>query len=250
MRLALSPSGQAFEHDVGPLAQALSLVDRRFGPIKQIYDLSLVSPQPRWHAYVCDLASIASPHFGAAGTSICPTQALTRALGEAVERLVAINSVATLPVDQTMRLDDIGFDLPRCANYESTTIAGVKGKRGQALVNAVPFNRLTDGSIHLLPAAFLHLGYIPPAGEEVVTFPISTGLAFADKDVAALWSGLCEVAERDALTTSWWTRRTLRSIDISDAPAELLERSRRIAAAGLELRLFDMTTEFPAASVS
>lgn len=249
MLIVTSSLHEDFEHDVGPLGKILEMIDDRFGPIKRLHNLSLKAPQPRWYAYACELSTVTAQHFGSAGTSIHPTEALTRALGEAVERLSAINSIFTFPVTHTIHLDEIAFELPRCAEFESTTIKGVKNNKSKSAVKAAPFMHLSDGKTYYLPAAFLHLGYKPIAGEEIVTLPISTGLAFAPTEISAIWSGLCEVAERDALMVAWWTMRALRVVDITSAPIKIRERHNRILATGLELRLFDMTTEMPGAGV-
>src|SRR5262249_26249979 len=96
------------------------------------------------------------------------------------------------------------------------------------------------------PAGFVHLGFWPEPPEVPVTLPISTGLAFDRSIEGAIWKGLCEVAERDAMMLNWWLRRPAPEIDfgMGDLPEGLGDRLERVACVNLEARFFDITTDF------
>jgi ribosomal protein S12 methylthiotransferase accessory factor len=73
--------------------------------------------------------------------------------------------------------------------------------------------------------------------------PISTGLAFHPSTVQAIWRGLCEVIERDAVLSMWWIHRPLPKIDGDGAPHAVRERISRLTERGMTVHLFDITTE-------
>lgn len=113
-------------------------------------------------------------------------------------------------------------------------------------ITHLPVERLSDGETLRVPAGFVHLGFWPKPPEPPVTLSISTGLAFRPSLEEAIWSGLCEVAERDAMMLTWWLRRPAPEIDCTGnaAPEPLVDRLERIAALRLQARLFDITTDF------
>jgi ribosomal protein S12 methylthiotransferase accessory factor len=115
-----------------------------------------------------------------------------------------------------------------------------------APITQVWARRLADDRAVLVPASVVYATFQPPAGEPVVTAPISSGLAFARDLVTALWRGLCEVAERDAIMLMWWGRTPAPEIAATGAgvPARVADRVERLLAAGLHPRLFDITTDF------
>jgi len=111
--------------------------------------------------------------------------------------------------------------------------------------------QLSNGLEVYVPAGHVHLGFSPSSPEPMVTLPISTGLAFNSELSRAIWSGLCEVAERDALMLAWWNRRSLPKIELTNTrlPELLAERLARLHCVGLAAHLFDMTTDFRVPSV-
>src|SRR5581483_11013247 len=96
-----------------------------------------------------------------------------------------------------------------------------------------------------------HLSF-QAAHEPLLTFPVSTGLAFDPTLETAVWRGLCEVAERDAMMLTWWQRRPVAEIILTcpsgqprpDTPAGLADRIELLSAADLTARFFDITTDF------
>lgn len=236
----------------GSLAGVLDWVDERFGPVQSLGGSRLDPPDPDWWIYSCRLTRTppGSLYLGtsanAGGTSTSREEALRRTLGEAVERYSGLTSHLHAELTRAS-LEGAGVlsRLPTCAPDEPCL------PTFRALDVALPLTHarvrsLADWSERLLPAAYVHLGFTPLSGEPHVTMPISTGLAFHSDLSAALWSGLCEVAERDAMMLMWWTRRAAPEIvcDGARLPWALSERLERLRRVGLRARFFDITTDF------
>jgi ribosomal protein S12 methylthiotransferase accessory factor len=237
-------------HDPGPLRDVWRWVDRRFGIIRSISSVCLVPPEPRWWVYGCELARapIGTWHslqdFSAAGCSIDPDQALRSALGEAVERYCGLAELDDLRVQIAPLENELNRKLPLCAADEPCPKPFRRRSRHTRLTT-YPMRRLSGRGDVMVPAGWISLGFVPAADEPTITLPISTGLAFHHDLRIAIWRGLCEAAERDAVMLMWWTHRPAREVrPDSTMPNGLAERFERLHAARLDVRLFDVTTDF------
>jgi len=215
----------------------------------------LTRPEPAYWLFGAELArtpvgswfSEGGPN-GAAGTSIDAEEALVRCLGEIAERYSAM----TAPIDGRLcRVDpELMARLPRCARDEHCPPT-FRGELPEMPVTHVPVSRLVDGAQVEMPAGYVHQAF-QSRGEPLLTTPISTGLAFDPSLETAIWRGLCEVAERDAMMLTWWQRRPAPEIDMglrsaagaAQLPARLADRLERIEAASMSARFFDITTDF------
>jgi ribosomal protein S12 methylthiotransferase accessory factor len=244
----------SLQHDAGGLRGVLSWIDDRFGPIIKLSGFPLYPPDPRWWLYACDLARApigtwTSPsYFGSSGASIDASEALQRALGETVERYCSMNPG---PLDEEsflLRPADGGMagHFPTCSVNEPCP-ASLKGF--EHVTTEVPHVRArflaNDGHVPI-PKAFAEIQMRQRPDEPLLTLPISTGLAFQPELWAAVWRGLCEVAERDAMMLMWWLREPSPEISTQglSVPLPLHERMRRIAQANLVARLFDVSTDY------
>jgi ribosomal protein S12 methylthiotransferase accessory factor len=215
----------------------------------------LTPPEPAYWLFGAELARTPIGSWfseggptGAAGTSIDPEEALVRCLGEVAERYSAL----TAPIDGILRRVDpeLMARLPRCAPDERCPPT-FRGEMPESPVTHVPITRLVDGASVEIPAGYVHQAF-QTRGEPLLTTPISTGLAFDPSLETAIWRGLCEVAERDAMMLTWWKRRPAPEIDMSlrskagatHLPAHLVDRLERLEAASLRARFFDITTDF------
>ena len=226
----------------------------RFGPIRNIKCIPLVPPEPRWWIYTCDLArtpagTLYSPyHFGAAGASVDPEEALRRALGEAVERYCGMHLVKDYDVILAdFKENKISKQFPRCAKDESCPDS-FKGLEPSLALPHVKINSLTDNEKVLVPVDYVHLNLSMPQSNKPVTLPISTGLAFYTSLDMAIWKGLCEVAERDAMMLMWWNKINSPEIRFDRGkdllPEQIATRIHRINQVGLTVKLFDITSDF------
>lgn len=227
-----------------------SWVDAHFGPVLSFGGFQLLPPEPAWWVYTCKLARAPVGNWyhplpaGAAGTSIDYEEARGRAVGEAIERYSAMN-VPLGGVRMTPRDSEMDFRLPVCAPDEPCP-PSFRALDPDVPLTHLPVNHLAEDREVWLPAAFVHLSFLPEAPEPLIALPISTGLAFQTELHSAIWGGLCEVAERDAMMMMWWRRRPLVEISTDDArlPSALALRIERLRRVGLVARLFDMTTDF------
>jgi ribosomal protein S12 methylthiotransferase accessory factor len=237
------------------LAAVAAWVDARFGLLGEVHCSRLGHPEPGW--WYCG-GSLARYPIGnrfsldpasSAGTSTDREEALWRAMGEGIERYSALNApIDSMPV--TLRDAGLAQHLPICAPDEPCA-PSLRALPLDVPLAQVPVRLLADGREELIPAGFVHLNFRPEPPEPLVTLPISTGLAFHTDLPTAIWSGLCEVAERDAVMAMWWRRTSLPEIICTgpDVPDGVADRLERLAHAGLHARLFDMTTDFRVPSV-
>lgn len=242
-------------HDAGPLRGALSWVGPRFGAIRRLAHTASTAPEPAFHVYDAELARVpaGTPYSAsteiAAGVSLDPDEALRRALGEAVERYCGLHAPAAELVEhRPWSSSALSACFPRCAEDEPCP-ASLRHAPTDALVPHVRVHRLDGGEDEVVPAAHVYPATPRGRGEPLVALGISTGLAFHSTLHDALWSGLCEVAERDAVMSMWWTRGGARRIDTTHAPDALQERLRRLRAVDIEARLFDINTDFETPTV-
>jgi ribosomal protein S12 methylthiotransferase accessory factor len=224
-------------------------VDRYFGPITEAVELRLGGTEPRW--WLCS-TQLARQPVGAlftrssvtgAGTSIDVAEARGRAVGEAFERYSALN--CSLPtISTTLREGGLLEHWPRCAPDEPCP-PSLRALPADVALTHVEACGLADGRSTLVPAGFVLLSPQHSTTEPPVTLPISTGLAFHPHLHEAIWRGLCEVVERDAVMTLWWIHRTVLRIDVEgpQVPYPVAERVMRLRRAGFEPELFDITTE-------
>ncbi len=177
------------------------------------------------------------------GASIDAADARAKAVGEAFERYSGLN--CSLPtVSATLREGTLLGHWPRCAPDERCP-PSFRTLPADVPLTQVETSRLADGRAVLVPAGFVLVSPQLPATEPPVTLPNSTGLAFHPHRHEAIWRGLCEVVERDALMTLWWIHRPAPRIDIDAPPVpyRLAERITRLRQAGITPELYDMTTE-------
>jgi ribosomal protein S12 methylthiotransferase accessory factor len=173
-------------------------------------------------------------------------EARNRALGEAIERYSAVATAATAagefrPLSECEILDRFF----RCADDEPCP-ESFRRRELTCDVEQVPLKRLADDRELLIPAEFVHLR-LPPLGElPDLMYPISTGIAFRPQLHSAIWSGLCEVVERDALMLVWWSRLAVSRLECCQdtAPFALLSRLELLEQSRLRACLFDITSDF------
>lgn len=236
------------------LSSLLARSDARFGPFGEVRRTRLGGTEPPW--WYCSVPLARSPigsrfspdPVASAGTSIDPNEAMQRAIGEAVERYSALNA----EIDgRLMPLHpEIAHRLPICAPDEPCP-PSLRNRRLDVPVTHVAVRDLAADRELPFPAGFVHLNFWPQPAEPLIALPISTGLAFSRDLPRAIWTGLCEVIERDALMQLWWSRSGSREIvcEVADLPGDLADRLERFACAGLYPRFFDMTTEVRVPSV-
>lgn len=225
----------------------LSRIDNRFGPITRV--LGIKSSKPDWWIFYAPLSRPIGTHFvdfacDGWGASIDRQDALRRCLGEASERYCWFNGQATY---RRMRAGDIHYfnSFPRCAENEEC-VQGFKGIDPDWQLSMTGASEVSDGREHWIPAAYVYLLDYHELDEPAVCNAMSTGTAFHRTLLDAVWSGLCEVAERDAFMLAWLNQISPKEIliDPRSAPYQLSSRLKRFAEGDLSIRFFDITSEF------
>jgi len=167
----------------------------------------------------------------ASGASLSIERAATKMLGEACERL----AVAGDPGDIPHRLDNFG-SRPAALDPELLAVGEVSGaestsRRTDKIAWTSGFDRF--GNVVSIPRQLVDVPYHYHPDEQLWRVPITTGAAAGPSLEFALYSGLCEVIERDAFMSAWLLQATPPAIDPHDLlarrknspEAELLERT-------------------------
>lgn len=241
-------------HDAGPLAPVLDLI----GQGRPFFDLQphrLAPPEPDWWLYTLRLdryppGSTVGPYPpAAAGCALDGDTALRRCLGEAVERLATYGAAARLDLTRRRAREmPLAARFPHCALDEPCPPC-FKDLAPDTLLSAVRVARLSDGEAFDIPAGHVLMA-LPEAPEQPVAMPSSNGHAFHPDLATAIWRGLCELAERDALMQAWWTRSGAREIALErELPPALADRIGRLGAARLTARLYEITSDFAVPTV-
>jgi len=213
----------------------------RFSSISQS-DIS----EPEW--YVCSV-QLANTPIGyvdsirlnaSAGTSIYLEDAITRCLGEAIERYSSSNYfMSETPYYTTV---DKSKKFIRCAESENAPISfkqnGIKEK-----IEHTQVLRLTDDSIDFLPYETVHLGFLKKDISLLFTSPISTGCSFFKDKTTAILKGILEVVERDAMMRWWYLNFPNAKIIKTDEiiSFDIQERLRRIKNKNIKVFLFEIS---------
>jgi ribosomal protein S12 methylthiotransferase accessory factor len=237
-------------------ADLRNLVDDKFGPLFRFHVQKLQRPMSAWWLATAALARcpvgawFASFAVTAGGTSIDRHEAIARCLGEGAERYAALNSLTTLPMRVGPSADALLDLFPRCDIGEGCGDS-FKGIAADLQITQTRVRRLDNDDAVWIPAGYVHLGFIPGAPEPAITLPISTGLAFARDLVGAIWRGLCEVVERDAIMLSWLRNKPKSELLFADcdymiAQPEIWRRIEALRAQAIQTRLFDISIDFDA----
>ncbi|MFE9631883.1 YcaO-like family protein [Streptomyces sp. NPDC006463] len=187
-------------------------------------------------------AALSPTVVGAYGIS--PSDTLTRAAGEAVERFALYPVPGEGRVARLEQLGDEALD-PTAAGVRLADPAGT----GRTL-RWYPAQRLDHGTPLHVPAGLVDY---PARPEDAEGFdPSPSGAASGGSREAALRSGLLEVIERDAFLTAWFHRLPLRRLDpdrfLADAPRPAppsLQRFRQALEAARAIGLSPVLARVP-----
>ena len=185
-----------------------------------------------------------------AGTSQHKERSVLVARAEAMERYCAgfgREGVHTIASART--LGDRALDLRHVARCSERELAHPKNvlhiPRLDDTMRWVAGLNLVSGETVYIPSV---MAYSPCRWRyegERFWLPISTGCAAHETYAKALFGGICEVIERDALTLTWLLKLALREVIVDLPEAELDAHWQKYQAAGKHLlfRFFDATTD-------
>lgn len=200
---------------------------------------------PVWSAFAPNAKAIVI----AQGKGVDDASARTSAAMEAIERSVATRPACPVIISS---LADIEARGAKADSLAPLVASGRSLLNSDETIQWVEGRDLTSGTPILLPFEAVHLDR---TGETERYWQSSDGLASGNTRTEAVLHGLLERVERDALTL-WQMlplpKRYARRIDPDSLRGEpdLAQLLDRIAAAGLELALFDITSDLQIACIS
>lgn len=232
-------------HDILDLAEIL--VDQHVGIIRRVQEIRKEAGAPDFVYFLaetCNISAVNSriqqgPMF-AAGVSMDRRRALSKAIGESIERYcAAIYSDDNLPIAS---YESAPFP---CVPPEDFTLFSTD-QYAQPDFPFSPYNKksnirwfpskdLCTGTRKYVPAAKVFLPYVcyKEVGEHLITPQISTGLACHTNHSLAALTAICEVIEREAIAITWqahWGRTHIRLNSLSPQNIELIKRLNRTGA--------------------
>ena len=229
------------------------LIDEQIGIVRGVHHARRHAGAPDFfhvYAQACNTrAFCAQRNFARAGGAAADrSDALAKAVGEAVERYcAAIYDARDFPLayaDARSCVDPATFALYSPQQYSGAGFPFLPFTR-KTLVRWVPAKDWETGHTCYVPAGmvFLPYTYRTDAGEAPIAQPISTGLACHVSSDEALIGALCEVVERDAVTIAWQARMSPPRIDRHSLDPENAGIVARFERAAYDVTLFDVTTD-------
>jgi len=240
---------------VNPNNSISGIIDSRTGLIRRILELDRIPGEPNFFQYVSYLTDLDRilpkrnyPKVGT-GASINRHEAKAKAIGEAIERYCgSVYFENEIIFDTYQNLVDKAINplcFPSCSEneYKNPKNYLSKPREDVTLGWARAFSIKNRRDV-LVPASYIYLTYEPRTKDEMITLPISTGLAAGSSLHEAVLGGLCEVIEREAMMIMWMNQLSTPRINLDDVKDKnILERISRIESSGLQPYLFDITTD-------
>ncbi|WP_137128602.1 YcaO-like family protein [Rhizobium sp. FY34] len=231
------------------------LLDRSVGIINRLEETPVPPGEPQFFhfaARACNTRVFVENRnfFNTGGASTNRVTALTKAMGEAVERYSAAIYVRDKlrlgsARDARFRVIPPGdFTLHAPEQYDHPGFPWVPFDV-TTIQRWTPVANLGDGSQTHAPAAFVWIPYVydRAAGEAPIGQPISTGLACHQSYEKACLSSLSEVIERDAFSIFWLAMISPPQIRIETLPDDSYDIVRRFEATGDRVVILDITTD-------
>lgn len=231
------------------------LVDPAIGIVSTVEETAVHPGEPRFFhfaARACNTgAFVQQDSFrNTGGASANRVTAISKALGEAVERYcAAIYHRDSLPLGavEDGRFDCIpprDFALHSEAQYDAPGFPWAPFD-DTTLLRWTPVTNLATGARSHAPAAMVWIPYVydRAAGEVPIVQPISTGLSCHQSYARSCLSGLSEVLERDAFTLCWLARCAPPQIRIETLPDDAYDAVQRFEATGDRVVMLDLTTD-------
>jgi ribosomal protein S12 methylthiotransferase accessory factor len=198
----------------------------------------------------------AAPLIYGTGASMSKQAASVPALAELLERYSAWATQEDAIVFGTER-EFAGrclpfADLPRCSEQELANPAcPIRTADSNWPIRWVDSVCLTSGRNSYVPACMVYSSLRGRSEAERFVLPSSTGCAAQTSMELAVYAGLCEVIERDALSVSWLQMLSLPQLSEVDVPPDVTPewRAHRYSSTALEYRFFNATNDCGAPTI-
>jgi ribosomal protein S12 methylthiotransferase accessory factor len=241
------------------LERLKELVSPRVGLIRSVTPIARGAEEPNppllYQAILSnfDFSPRGAPERAGTGKGETESEAMTGAICEAVERYCAFHP--DLEAVVRARYADVAEG---GAMHPSRFVLFSEEQYAQRQVAFAPFDdqreigwsrawNLSEARETLIPASLAYLNYGGPQNNEYLCVPSSNGFAAGpDLDFAVL-GGLYELVERDGFLMAWMNRLPLPRVDFSDATGLPNAIRRHYERFGIELQVFNATTDIPIA---
>lgn len=203
-----------------------------------------------YHAQTCNTSAfVGQENFGStAGSSTKRHRAMSKALGEAIERYSsAIYDLSefTLCTYNEIAEDAVHPETFALFSENQYVTPGFQFSRfeADAPVRWCSAIDITSEVPLYIPAAMVYVPYYVTSDERLVSQPISTGLACHSTYERAVISGICEVVERDAFTLTWLQGISPPSIHPASLPPDSRDILDRFERTGRNVTVLNITRE-------
>ncbi len=236
------------------IRKAKRLVDEKTGIIRALYESPSEPDSPQVFGYGTLLANTTQYGFAHSGsvngsTSIIRERAIAGAIGEAVERY----SAAVTPDDELVYASY--REMHGCALDPRTLVLYSEQQYSRPKFKYIPFHEeiplrwtfgysLTREATIFVPAFAVFIPYQRIGDEPPFVQLITTGLACGNSLEEAIFSGICEVVERDATMRMWLRGVTLPRLNCSTGGNALVyETLARFKRSKYDIHLIDVMTD-------
>lgn len=218
--------------------------------ITSIYRIPIYNDEPKLFAYSASYKSIISDSENvASGVSFQKKKALIRVLGEALERYCLDNfNEKNFTIGRISKLHGSFLHPSEVISFSKQQLQRksfqkfvIKSDSKLRWVEgfSLPFKHKV-----LIPAQLVYTSYQNIEGEVRVRLPISTGAAAGRSLRNAIYTGICEVVERDAFMISYLNKLSSSRVDLTSIADEEIKRMINILHRyKLELVVIEITTD-------
>ena len=243
----------AMSHQVGRL---LELVSPRVGVVRSLSrvprGVDEPSPPILYHAQLShfDFRRGKLLERSAFGKGFSEDEAMGSALGEAIERYCAHHAdTRAIRGAKAAALDTPFLSPAECVLYSEPQYARKSFPYArwdeQTETSWLPGVEFPGNTDVLLPAALVYMNYSGPNNDEYFCPSTSNGMAAGPDLDSAVLAGLCELVERDGFLIHWMNRLTAPEVEFAGGTAGAIREY--YARFGVEVRVFDLSTDVPAA---
>ena len=233
------------------------LVDDRVGIIRHVSEVRHGAGTPNFvcmSAETCMVDGISGPtkkgRIYGTGVAIDRERAISKAVGEAVERYCAIAYIReelslTSYLSAPFRcVQPEIFALYTAEQYSDPTFPFSPFTR-ETPIRWVPAIDIVSGDKKYVPADFVYLAYGSRelASEPLLAPLMSTGLACHTDPTLAAISGICEVVERDAIAIAWQTELSRPHIRLGSLCNQNQLLAQRLSRPESSIALLDFTLD-------
>jgi len=231
-----------------PIENALRFLSDNKNIIRGIYKHISYNDEPKLYGYSVSFKGNygnADGEADAGGLSFNQKRALIRALGETIERFSLSKSNGEKIIYKSFR--ELIKSKKSALNPKTLVLHSHKKNFADNLDSRkfhwVEGKNLSSNKKILVPAQSIYVPYVHQNSEPTLSFPISTGAAAGTSLTDALYSGICEVVERDSFMIAYLNKISSPHVDLpSMSDNTIRDILQTFTRYNLELIVLDLTT--------